>query len=122
NALGRPLDKTPLVIQYNKRDLADAVPIPVLDARLKPHRVPYVEAVASDGTGVMPTLREISKLIVARLYPREGPCALSSPSTTRPAWSTSLAGWPSAGSSCCRPVARALSCKSPAWLCATWPR
>jgi len=67
NALGRPLDKTPLVIQYNKRDLADAVPIPVLEARLNPHRVPYVEAVASDGTGVMPTLREISKLIVARL-------------------------------------------------------
>ncbi len=67
DALGRPLDKTPLVIQYNKRDLADAVPIPVLEARLNPHRVPYVEAVASDGTGVMPTLREISKLIVARL-------------------------------------------------------
>jgi signal recognition particle receptor subunit beta len=67
DALGRPLDKTPLVIQYNKRDLANAVPIPVLEARLNPRRVPYVEAVASDGTGVMPTLREISKLIVARL-------------------------------------------------------
>jgi len=67
DALGRPLDKTPLVIQYNKRDLANAVPLPVLEARLNPRRVPYVEAVASDGTGVMPTLREISKLIVARL-------------------------------------------------------
>ena len=66
-ALGRPIDNTPLVIQYNKRDLPDAVPVPVLEARLNLHRVPHMEAVASDGTGVMPTLREISKLIVARL-------------------------------------------------------
>jgi mutual gliding-motility protein MglA len=66
-ALGRPLDRTPLVIQYNKRDLPDAVPVPVLEARLNPRQVPHVEAVASEGTGVLPTLREISKLIVEKL-------------------------------------------------------
>lgn len=67
DALGRPVEQTPLVIQYNKRDLPDAVPVPVLQARLNQRGVPHVEAVASDGVGVMPTLREISKLIVARL-------------------------------------------------------
>ena len=67
DALGRPIQNTPLVIQYNKRDLPDAVPVAVLEARLNPHKVPHVEAVANDGVGVMPTLREISKLIVARL-------------------------------------------------------
>ncbi|HEY3111295.1 MAG TPA: ADP-ribosylation factor-like protein [Chloroflexota bacterium] len=66
-ALGRPLDRTPLVIQYNKRDLPDAVPVPVLEARLNKWGAPHVEAVASSGQGVLPTLREISKLIVARL-------------------------------------------------------
>jgi signal recognition particle receptor subunit beta len=66
-ALGRPLDKTPLVIQYNKRDLPDAVPVPVLEARLNPRAVPHVEAVASQGTGVLPTLRAISQLIVEKL-------------------------------------------------------
>src|SRR5919198_1655908 len=66
-ALGRPLDQIPLVIQYNKRDLPDAVPVPVLQARLNPRGVPYVEAVASEGTRVLTTLREISKLIVERL-------------------------------------------------------
>jgi hypothetical protein len=67
DALGRPIDKTPLVLQYNKRDLPNAVPVPVLEARLNPRSVPYVEAVASEGTGVLTTLREISKLIVERL-------------------------------------------------------
>jgi signal recognition particle receptor subunit beta len=66
-ALGRPLDRTPLVIQYNKRDLPDAVPVPVLEARLNKWGAPHVEAVASSGQGVLPTLREISKLVVARL-------------------------------------------------------
>jgi signal recognition particle receptor subunit beta len=66
-ALGRPLDRTPLVIQYNKRDLPDAVPVPVLEARLNKWGAPHVEAIANSGQGVLPTLREISKLIVARL-------------------------------------------------------
>ena len=66
-ALGRPLDRTPLVIQYNKRDLPDAVPVPVLEARLNKWGAPHVEAIASSGQGVLSTLREISKLIVARL-------------------------------------------------------
>jgi signal recognition particle receptor subunit beta len=66
-ALGRPLDRTPLVIQYNKRDLPDAVPVPVLEARLNKWGAPHVEAVANSGQGVLPTLREISKLVVARL-------------------------------------------------------
>ena len=45
----------------------DAVPVPVLEARLNKWGAPHVEAVASSGQGVLPTLREISKLVVARL-------------------------------------------------------
>ncbi|TAK23297.1 MAG: gliding-motility protein MglA [Chloroflexota bacterium] len=66
-ALGRPIPETPLVIQYNKRDLPDAVPIPVLEARLNPRGVAHVEAIASQGDGVLATLREIGRLVVNRL-------------------------------------------------------
>ena len=42
----------PLVVQYNKRDLPDALPLDELEARLNPLRLPRYEAVATQGLGV----------------------------------------------------------------------
>lgn len=66
-ATGRALKDTPHVIQYNKRDAPDAVPVPVLNLRVNRYNVPTFEAVATSGQGVFTTLREISKLVIAKL-------------------------------------------------------
>lgn len=64
--LGLDLAQIPLVFQYNKRDLADAVPVSILSARLNAGGRKYVEAVASTGAGVLNTLRAVSKLILEK--------------------------------------------------------
>lgn len=64
---GKSLPDLPLVMQYNKMDLPDALPTRALDAALNPRGVPRFEAVAIQGTGVFDTLRAIAKLVAARL-------------------------------------------------------
>lgn len=61
------LDNIPWVLQYNKRDLANALPIERLERELNIRGVPSFEAVASEGLGVFATLKAISKLILNRL-------------------------------------------------------
>lgn len=57
----------PMVIQYNKRDLPDAVGVEELRAQLNPLKLPDFEAVATDGTGVFDTLKAVSKLVLKAL-------------------------------------------------------
>jgi mutual gliding-motility protein MglA len=52
------LDKIPVVVQYNKRDLPDAVPLETLDRFGEPGRL-IVEARAKDGAGVVETFFEL---------------------------------------------------------------
>lgn len=66
-AQGRSLADISLVLQYNKRDLPDRVPVPVLNARLNPLGVPYFEAQAATGVGVFATLRAVSKAVIHKL-------------------------------------------------------
>jgi signal recognition particle receptor subunit beta len=61
------LDNIPWVLQYNKRDLASAMPIERMEKELNQRGVPSFEAVASEGLGVFATLKAISKLILNRL-------------------------------------------------------
>ncbi len=61
------LDNIPWVLQYNKRDLAGAMPIERLEKECNVRGVPSFEAVASEGLGVFATLKAISKLILNRL-------------------------------------------------------
>ncbi|MBL9103952.1 MAG: gliding-motility protein MglA [Myxococcales bacterium] len=69
SAQDRDLDDLPLVFQYNKRDLPDALPIEELEAHLNPARRPHVEAIASTGVGVLETLRTVAALLLPRLAP-----------------------------------------------------
>jgi signal recognition particle receptor subunit beta len=64
---GKRFLEFPMVMQYNKRDMPDALPLPVLEKYLNSMHVPAYEAVASKGVGVFDTLRTISKLIVSKL-------------------------------------------------------
>ncbi|PCC70950.1 hypothetical protein SAMN02745121_02583 [Nannocystis exedens] len=64
---GYDLDKLPYVMQYNKRDLPNAMSIEELSAALNPTRVPEFEAVAPTGQGVFDTLKALAKQVLAEL-------------------------------------------------------
>ncbi len=66
-AQGKRFIDYPLVMQYNKMDLPQALPTPVLDRYINTVKVPRFEAVAINGRGVFETLRAISKLVVNKL-------------------------------------------------------
>lgn len=48
---GVDLDSKPLVLQVNKRDLPNTLPVAALQALLRPRRCTFVESVASRGIG-----------------------------------------------------------------------
>jgi signal recognition particle receptor subunit beta len=64
DAYGRPLDRVPLVIQYNKRDCSDPFVLDELHRKLGMRGVAAFEAVASEGTAVLQTLTTISKRVI----------------------------------------------------------
>jgi len=66
-AYGRRLEDVPLVVQYNKRDLADPYAIEDLHRHLALASAPVFEAVATQGTGVLQTLSTISKRVIRAL-------------------------------------------------------
>ncbi len=65
--MGRNPGEFPLVMQWNKRDLPDIYPIPVLEQYLNPFRAPSFEAVAVSGRGVIETLRVAINSTLRRL-------------------------------------------------------
>ena len=64
---GYEIENIPLVYQYNKRDLPNVCPLPEMEKVLNPRGLPAFEAVASDGSGVLETLKGLSKLILKDL-------------------------------------------------------
>src|SRR5215203_2233474 len=56
------LYKLPYVVQYNKRDLPNAIQMSELEETLNPTKVPSFEAVAPKGIGVFDTLKAVAKL------------------------------------------------------------
>ncbi len=52
---GKSLEDTPVVIQYNKRDLPDALPLDTLKEHVYIPGKPFTEAVAVEGKGVEET-------------------------------------------------------------------
>ncbi len=65
--MGINVAQFPIVIQYNKRDLPDASPVEEMENYLNPQRLPYFEASAVKGDGVLPTLTAIVKYILHEL-------------------------------------------------------
>ena len=62
--MGHPLAKFPAVIQFNKRDLPDALPVAALKQALGGPAFPCFEAVAHQGTGVPETLQTAMRLVL----------------------------------------------------------
>jgi signal recognition particle receptor subunit beta len=61
---GINLNTFPMVIQYNKRDLPEVLSIDELNAAVNPRLVPFYEAIATTGEGVLKTFTAISKLVL----------------------------------------------------------
>jgi signal recognition particle receptor subunit beta len=65
-------DEIPVVLQYNKRDLPNALPIEILNERMNPHNYPFYEAIAVKGIGVEDTLKAVTKLVFKSLSVKYG--------------------------------------------------
>ncbi|HVS31217.1 MAG TPA: GTPase domain-containing protein [Thermoanaerobaculia bacterium] len=63
-------DDTPIVIQYNKRDIPGVLPIEKLQEQLGLEGYPYAEASAIKGEGVMETFKLVSKITAKHLFNR----------------------------------------------------
>jgi mutual gliding-motility protein MglA len=66
-AQGIRLEKFPLVIQYNKRDLTNVMPVSELRAKLNPRGVPDFETCATSGRGVLDSLKAITRGVLREL-------------------------------------------------------
>jgi signal recognition particle receptor subunit beta len=66
-AQGYDLMKLPYVLQLNKRDLPNVIPVEDLTAELRRKEEPVVEAVASSGDGVFDTLKAVAKQVLTEL-------------------------------------------------------
>ena len=69
-ANGYDLKKIPYVLQLNKRDLPNVLPVEELVSELKRNGEPVHEAVAATGAGVFDTLKSVAKLILIELRKR----------------------------------------------------
>ena len=61
NANRLNIKQIPLVLQFNKRDLPDALAVGVMNRRLNFRNAPFFEAIASQGIGVGETFRAITR-------------------------------------------------------------
>jgi signal recognition particle receptor subunit beta len=63
-AHGKALDQVPHVIQYNKRDISDALSIDELDAQLNRFHAPAFATTATTGEGIYESLEAITRAVL----------------------------------------------------------
>jgi signal recognition particle receptor subunit beta len=61
---GKDIREVPHVIQYNTRDLPNAMSVEALDKAMNKFGVPTFEAVAATGEGVFPTLKVLAGMVL----------------------------------------------------------
>jgi mutual gliding-motility protein MglA len=64
---GIRIERFPLVVQYNKRDVPRAMPVEEMRAALNPRAVPDYETCATSGQGVLEGLKAITRLVIRDL-------------------------------------------------------
>jgi signal recognition particle receptor subunit beta len=112
--MGLAVDTLPLVLQFNKRDLADICSVDEMNAALNRHNWPFFESSAVTGMGVFETLKGISRFTLMSLKKRLGrnepaaarPGAAVPPKAAPPpAPQAAAPGPPPAGAPAARPAA-----------------
>ena len=69
---GMRIREIPLVIQYNKRDLPNAMPVASLEEAINRFGAPSFESVATTGIGVEETLRGVTHAVLDHLVKKYG--------------------------------------------------
>jgi signal recognition particle receptor subunit beta len=64
---GYDVSKVPMVMQWNKRDLPNVIPVEDLQYQLNKKKFPAFEAVATTGQGVFETLKMVSKSVLLNI-------------------------------------------------------
>jgi len=65
---GIKTEEIPLILQANKRDVQDALPMEMIQAVIDPeNRYTIHEAIATNGTGVFETLKAVSRSVLSRV-------------------------------------------------------
>ena len=67
NYYKKDLSSIPFIMQYNKRDMDNILPVSELNNKLNPNNVPYFGSSAVDGTGVIETLTACCKLVFKQM-------------------------------------------------------
>ena len=67
---GYDLRTVPYALQFNKRDLRNAVPVDQMYRTLNYKREPTFEAIATQGVGVFDTLKAVARLVLKELNKR----------------------------------------------------
>jgi signal recognition particle receptor subunit beta len=72
---GSSLDRLPIVLQYNKRDLPNAAPVEYLEYLFNNRPVPFIsfESDAHSGRNVLATLNAISQAVLHQFRLRNAP-------------------------------------------------
>jgi signal recognition particle receptor subunit beta len=65
--VGKRYEEVPVVIQYNKMDLPNALPFEVLEEEINKDRLPSVCAIAIKGEGVLETFNFLEGLLLSKL-------------------------------------------------------
>lgn len=68
NANRLNIKEIPFVLQYNKRDLGDAIAVGVMNRRLNFRNVAFFESIATQGVGVLDTFLAIAKETVSTTF------------------------------------------------------
>jgi signal recognition particle receptor subunit beta len=69
---GKDVRELPHVLQYNKRDLPNALSVAEIDKKLNKFGVPTFEAVAYTGEGVFPTLKTLAAMVLESIEKIDG--------------------------------------------------
>ncbi len=115
NEYGKDVRELPHVIQYNKRDHPNALPVEELDKQMNKFGVPTFEAVAVTGEGVFPTLKVLAGMVlesIDRMDNRRGAGGGAAPA--RPAADAPPPAAPAAGGGAPAAAPRAAAPAAPA--------
>jgi mutual gliding-motility protein MglA len=66
-SLNIPINEIPLIVQINKQDLSNALPVQLMTNLLRSHSYKNIPAIACEGQGVIETLKAIIAGVVSNL-------------------------------------------------------